>query len=597
MCGIAGFVSFTGRFDAGTMGDIVRHMADSMAHRGPDDSGVWVDPTGCCALSHRRLSIIDLSAAGHQPMILADRGDGISFNGEIYNYQEIRAELESQGTRFKGQSDTEVLLAGLSQKGSNILDKLDGMFAFGFWQADQRRLLLARDIFGEKPLYYAQTPDGLAFASELQALREVPGLALEIDRHRIEIYFSLRYLPAPLSIYKQVSKLPAGSFLSVSPEGKIAVERYYRFLPSFEQKSERSLEDLADELEVILTETVRSRLVTADVPVGAFLSSGVDSSLVVALAMKHVGQPIKSFSVGFLGDPGSEHQDAEATAFHLGSDHRTETLSSDFFKKRGIIPEIQDEPMGDSSCLPTWAICRSARRDVTVALSGDGGDELFGGYNRYPKTLERISDLKTGVDEAFAERYLESMMLFSMRSLGLFLGELSPETRETFAFWRDTLRTGPMPFIQRMRMYDIELYLPEDILAKVDRMSMAHSLEVRSPLLGRKVADFAAGLATENLVKEGETKILLKKVAARHLPEGWLQRRKKGFSIPKENVWDAADLTRETEELVLASDGLLGQWVAKEKIEKFIEFHKKTPVTNHLWVVFVLEKWFRRWKS
>ncbi len=571
-----------------TMTDIVRRMADSMTHRGPDDAGVWVDPSGICALSQRRLSILDLSPAGHQPMIWPETGDAISFNGEIYNYLEIKASLEAAGVVFKGSSDTEALLAALAREGTAALNKLDGMFAFGFWRAKERQLILARDIFGEKPLYYAQTKDFFAFASELQALRNVPELILEPDRHRIEVYLGLRYLPAPLSIYKQVSKLPPASALTLSSDGSIVIESYYRFTASSAQTSGRALDDLADELEALLEETVRSRLLTADVPVGAFLSSGVDSSLIVALAMKQANRPVKTFSIGFPDDPESEHMDAEAMARHLGCDHRTEILFSDFFDMRERIPEMQDEPMGDSSCLPTWAVSRAARREVTVALSGDGGDELFGGYERYSRAL------REGRNEKFADLYASRMMVFSDWRLGTIMGDLTEETKALWRRLRMPLRDDSRPLLARMRAYDIETYLPDDILAKVDRMSMLHALEVRSPLLGRKVADFAARMASDDLCAEGQSKRVLKRVAARYIPHAWLERKKKGFSIPKEGVWSADKLAQETKALLLAPESKLALWIEPEKLKAYLDYITQTPRTAHIWSVFVLEKWLRR---
>ena len=598
MCGIAGLLNLSGRYNECELRDLAKRMADTMTYRGPDDSGVWVDPSGYCALSQRRLSIIDLSTGGHQPMIAPDTGDAITFNGELYNYLELRPLLQERGYGFQSSSDTEVLLKGLIAEGTAFLNRIDGMFAFAHFNPKDRTLTLSRDIFGEKPLYYAQTKDWFAFASELHALTVLPGFDPAIDIHRIATYLALQYLPAPLSIYTTAHKLPHGSSMVVKPDGTNAINRYFRFKASSAKTSQRTMNDLADELEEILSQTVRTRIFASDVPVGAFLSSGVDSSTVVALAMKHVTSPIKTFSIGFHEGEDSEHEGAEEMARHLGSEHTTEFLPVDFFKTREHLAHIMDEPHGDSSCLPTWAVSRTARKHATVALSGDGGDELFGGYYRYPVTLGDEARMSGSSDWNLGQTYFYyRMMIFVDATLEKFLGYIPDETKTLLASIRAELNSGTKPALQLMRECDIEYYMPGDILAKVDRMSMQHSLEVRSPFLGRKVADFAMQMAADDLSTPTTAKEVLKQVAQRYIPREWLDRKKRGFSIPTVNEWGGVSLAKELEDMLLSPSCALANWIEPSKLRSFVNFHLSSPQNSHMWVVYILEQWLRSHKS
>jgi len=594
MCGIAGLINISGRLSPETMHTLAQRMANAMAYRGPDDSGVWVDPTGTCALSQRRLSIIDLSAGGHQPMIAPDSGDALTFNGELYNYLELRPLLQAKGYSFQSSSDTEVLLKGLMAEGTAFLDRIDGMFAFAYFNAKDRSVTLARDIFGEKPLYYAQTEDWFAFSSELHALTLLPGFDPAIDRHRIATYLALQYLPAPMTIYKTAQKLPHGCSMTIQPDGSSKITKYFQFSASPAQTSGLNLDTLADELEEILIDSVRTRVFASDVPVGAFLSSGVDSSTMVALAMKQMSSPIKTFSIGFLEGTDSEHVEAEAMARHLGSEHTTEILPIDFFKTREHLATIMDEPNGDSSCLPTWAVSRTARRHATVALSGDGGDELFGGYNRYPVTLQDEARMKGSPDWNLGKTYFfYRMMIFVDPTLEKVMGSLPEETVELIASIRGALNSGTKPALQLMRECDVEYYMPGDILAKVDRMSMQHSLEVRSPLLGRKVANFAMRMAADDLGTATTGKEVLKRVAQRYIPREWLDRKKKGFGIPLVEEWGGVSLAKELEGMLCGSDSKLAAWIPPDRLRRFVNFHLATPNNSHMWVVYILEQWLR----
>jgi asparagine synthase (glutamine-hydrolysing) len=395
MCGIAGIVDKHGKLGPARLAQLAKEAADRMRHRGPDDSGVWVSPDGRCALSHRRLSIIDVSSAGHQPMVSRTGHSVIAFNGEVYNFLELKGELEARGAAFRSSSDTEVLLEMLEQEGQEALVRLDAMFALGHYDIGRQVLLLARDIFGEKPLYYVDHEDYFAFASELHSLASLPGFDARIDRSTIASYLCFQYVPTPQTIYRSARKLPPASYLTVGPWGDVTIRPYYRFETSAAERSERSLDDLADELEAILLTSLRRRLIS-DVPLGAFLSGGVDSSTVAALVTKKLGIPLQTFSIGFANHPDSEHLDAAAIARMLGTDHRDRVLTADAIELGHHIGTVLDEPNADSSCLPTFLLSGFAREHVTVALSGDGGDEMFGGYGRYFVTVDEWERKRKG---------------------------------------------------------------------------------------------------------------------------------------------------------------------------------------------------------
>ena len=590
MCGIAGFINLSDRFKTEEMRQIANRMADSFKHRGPDDSGVWVDPSGYCAFAHRRLSIIDLSPSGHQPMIHAPTGTAITFNGEIYNYKELRATLEAEGVKFHGTSDTEVLLAGLEREGEAFINKLDGMFAFAYFDPRTHTITLARDIFGEKPLYYARTKDWFAFASELNALTSLPDFDSAIGLDRLTTYLALQYLPSPKTIYNNANKLPPGHVLKLSPNSEEQLSRHFRFKASAQQTGMRSLNDLADELEVILDESVRSRLVS-DVPLGAFLSGGVDSSLVSALASKHLQLPLQTFSIGFEGSADSEHEQARAMAQHLQTNHRDQILPLDALTLGEHIATVLDEPNGDTSCLPTWILSRLARKHVTVALSGDGGDELFGGYGRYQSTMQEAA--KGGSDwQAGTAYYSPRILVYGDRAIEKFVGFVPEQTKRFLAELRRDVDQSELPLLQRMRETDIENYMPGAVLAKVDRMNMQHALEVRAPYLSRAVTQFAMQMAADDLCTVDLSKRVLKEVAARYIPREWLERPKKGFGLPIQG-WGGTELTETVAQLLFDPECKLGQWLDKDHRKRFIDYHRQTPQTYQLWAVFILENWLR----
>jgi|HubBroStandDraft_1064217.scaffolds.fasta_scaffold00009_34 asparagine synthase (glutamine-hydrolysing) len=590
MCGIAGVIDKNGRRSPEQLAALARAMADAMPYRGPDDSGVWADPAGGCALAHRRLSIIDTSSAGHQPLLSADGRHVITYNGEFYGYLGLKAELEAEGVGFASRCDTEILLEGLARRGAGLLSGLDAMFALGIWDRAARRLTLARDLFGEKPLYYLDRPDLFAFASELHALATLPAFDAGITREAVANYLCWQYVPAPASIYRAAAKLPPGSILTLAEGASPVVETFFRFRAAGPAESRRSLDDLADELEAILAATIERRLLS-DVPLGAFLSGGVDSTLVAALVAKKLGRRLDSFSIGFAGHADSEHHQARETAQHLGTDHHEQVLAPDILELGREIGRVLDEPNGDTSCLPTWLLSRFARERVTVALSGDGGDELFGGYNRYFDTLAEEAALLPGWTAGTA--YLSDRILLGPDPvLARLFGAVPPGLARDLAVERDFLDSGGRPLLHRLRELDARHYLPGAVLPKVDRMSMQHSLEVRAPLLGIDVARFAAGLAADDCYAPGRGKLVLKRVAERWVPRAWLDRPKRGFGLPMDG-WGKAALLPITAGLLLAPEGRVQGWIARPALERLLAEQDQNFSPYRVWALFVLEIWLR----
>lgn len=563
MCGITGFVNFSGheRYEARAR---VRRMADTIAHRGPDGEGFYVDDFA--ALGHRRLAIIDV-AAGQQPMGILEGQVQIVFNGEIYNFLEVRTELEAKGHSFRTNSDTEVILVAYLEWSERCVDRLNGMFAFAIWDARARTLLLARDRVGKKPLYYCRIGSVIAFASELKAMRAGGLCTSEVDPEALDCYFSFGYVPAPRSIYRGVRKLRAARSLVVSASAES--ERQYWSL-SFANPVVRSLPDVVDEFESLLDHAVRQRLMS-EVPLGVFLSGGLDSSLVVSSMARLMDRPVITNSIGFQDQEFNELSLAGEISEHLKTDHKefvVQPQAADVLEK---IAWHFDEPLADSSAIPTWYVCQMARRRVTVALSGDGGDEAFGGYTfRYmPHRAE--SRLRSALPLALRRGLFGSLGAFWPISARLpkpfrlktILENLAVGDAEAFyrdLIWlREDARTalytkdfleklkGFTPFetvqpyyaqndaadaLGRAQFTDIHFYMTDDVLVKVDRMSMAHSLEVRSPLLDHRILEFAAKLPSVLKMDTRRGKLPLRALAGRRLPPETQKAPKRGFSIP-----------------------------------------------------------------
>ncbi|MGE3173909.1 MAG: asparagine synthase (glutamine-hydrolyzing) [Planctomycetota bacterium] len=593
MCGIAGLIDLRGELGPERMRAIARAMADAMPYRGPDDHGVWVSPDGRCALSHRRLSIIDTSAAGHQPFVAAGGRHVLTFNGEIFNYRELRQDLEGAGVAFRTASDTEVLLAMLERSGAAALEQLDGQFAFGMYDTAERALLLGRDPFGEKPLYWAEGDGWFAFASELHALRHVPGFDNRVDQDTVAEYLALQYVDAPRTIWRGASKLKPGHWLRLDGAGRVRIGRHFEFRPDGDVRSAVPLGELADELEEILLRLVRRRMIS-DVPLGAFLSGGVDSSTVVALMIQALGGRTKTFSIGFANAAQeTEHLFARQMAEHLGAEHHERVLELDVLPLLHRIAGVLDEPNGDSSCLPTWLVSQVAREHVTVCLSGDGGDELFGGYSRYFLTLDQLAqnpDLDPG-----SVYYGPMMLVYTDPYLRELFGEVPQRTAALLESLRRRMAREPGPLLHRMRRHDAEHYLPGAVLAKVDRMSMQHSLEVRTPFLSRELAAFAARMPQDALYAKGHGKLVLKELAQRWIPREWLDRRKMGFGVPTLKGWGKDEMVGWLRELVLAPDARLADWIPAQGRAAFVGRMASEGGFSfyQAWLMLVLEKWMR----
>lgn len=576
MCGFAGV------FGRPPSADNLRQMGLAIAHRGPDDSGVWVDPEASLGLVHRRLSIIDLSPAGHQPMASVCDRYIIAFNGEIYNHSELRQALGH--TNWRGHSDTETLLAAIATWGLEAaLKQCVGMFAFALWDRKTKCLTLARDRLGEKPLYYGWQGDVFLFGSELKALKAHPAFRAEIDRDALTLFLRHNAIPAPYSIYQGIHKLPPGTFLQLHAEQKDAHPVAYWSARSVAEAGQRNLFRGSDaeavaELERLFGQAVNGQMV-ADVPLGAFLSGGIDSTTVVALMQAQSIRPVKTFTIGFHEEGYNEADHAHAVARHLGTEHTELYVTPQ--DAMDVIPSlsaIYDEPFADSSQIPTCLVSRLARQHVTVSLSGDGGDELFGGYNRYfwarniwrrlgwmPRPLRAaVAGVLTTVPPASwntafqkLERWLPAGLRYAnpgdkLHKAAEILAVHSPEeiylglvshwkhpaqlvrgSHEPPTLLTDPSRHADLPdFEHRMMYLDTVTYLPDDILTKVDRAAMSVSLETRVPLLDHRLVEFAWTLPLDMKIRHGQGKWLLRQVLYRHVPQSLMERPKMGFGVP-----------------------------------------------------------------
>lgn len=632
MCGLAGF--FSHRQPQGE--DPVRAvtaMMDAIRHRGPDDAGTWADPAAGVVLGFRRLAILDLSPLGHQPMLSASGRFVVAFNGEVYNFAALRRELEGSGATFKGQSDTEVILAAFEAWGIRpALERFVGMFAMSIWDRASGELTLVRDRIGKKPLFVYSEPGYIAWGSEIKALAAGPFFDRTLDRQALVQYLRYLYVPAPRSIYARVTKLEPGAFVTIKdPSAPVPpAVRYW----SLEQVARDGLDhrfttddEAVGELDRLLSDAVRIRMY-ADVPVGALLSGGLDSSTVVALMQENATRPVKTYTIGFEEQAYDEAHHAEAIAKHLGTDHTTLRLSGqDALALVPRLPDWFDEPLADPSQLPTYLVCQLARREVTVALSGDGGDELFGGYNRYrfgrsllriarriPSALRRpVGRLAEAVSQSGGD--LRSRM-GKLRKAGQVIGASGAGFgyRTLLSAWQDpgalttgvteesgvfvtTLdRPGDGSLLGRMMLADQMSYLPDDLLAKVDRASMAVSLEARAPILDHRVVEFSWRLPDEAKLRGAETKWVLRQVLYRRVPRALVDRPKMGFSVPI-SAWLRGPLRSWGDDLLadraLDSEGLLDPgrcrraWSALQSGEE----HRSLA----LWALLVFLDWRRRW--
>ena len=618
MCGIAGMLAAD--LEAAPDTEAVQRMCDAMVHRGPDDHGLRVD--GACALGHRRLSIIDLRPEAAQPMTNEDDTVTVVVNGEIYNFQELRRGLESKGHAFKSKSDSEVVLHLYEERGVDFLDELRGMFALALWDGKRRRLVLARDRFGKKPLFYHAGRDGLVFASELGALLASGRFQARPDIDAIDSFLSLQYVPSPSTAFEGVRKLPAGNRL-VCEAGIIHEPEPY-FELSFAKPRTGTLAELTEELRARIDDAVRVRMVS-DVPLGAFLSGGVDSSLIVAFMAMHSSQPVKTFSVGFTSKDHSELPYATLVAEQYGTDHHEMVVEPDM---ASVIPEFvrhYGEPFADSSALPTWYLCQYTRTGVTVALSGDGADEAFAGYRRYSHSriarrirrlpaplpslisgaMGRISIPAAQQVRDYGRRLMEPE---HVRFLGLAahiphedrLAIYSPVMRERFAedqvahrFERLLAESSTADPVNRLLELDINTYLTDDILTKVDIASMAHSLEVRCPFVDQDLMVFAASLPGSVKLRGLKGKSILREVAKELLPDKILNRPKQGFGLPVDR-WMREDLAPMSRDVLLDRTARERGLFEPKAIEALLAQHQRgEPRGDQIWALMILELWYR----
>jgi asparagine synthase (glutamine-hydrolysing) len=624
MCGIAGIVYR----DASHVppSGLLEAMAGAIRHRGPDERGLF--RKGGVALIHQRLSIIDV-ASGQQPLGNEDASLQIVFNGEIYNHHELRAELEIRGHVFRTASDTEAIVHLFEEEGERSVERLRGMFAFAIWDAERRELVLARDTAGKKPLYYAELPEGLIFASELKALLAYPGLSRELDHESVQDYLALQYVPAPGSIFKAVKKLPPGHTL-VWRDGELGRPRRFWEL-KYQPKLELSAVEAAERVLAELDEAVRIRL-ESEVPLGCLLSGGIDSSAVVALMRRHNSGTLRTFSIGFDDERYNELPCARLIAERFETEHEEMIVRPDAAE---VLPKVVwhlDEPMADPSALPTWYVAEMCRKHLTVALNGDGGDESFAGYSRYRgnpwvaryrtlpdvlrrhgvkpvvKMLEkvfagsvqvgrlgRLNEISLGGDGA---SYVDHMAVFldplrrALCAGGIFEDEIAREPlRMLQAFYDGGDATDA---VDRQLQCDVEGYLPGDLLVKMDRMAMAHGLEGRSPFLDRKLMEFTARLPASYKLRDGQLKWLLKKALEGLLPHEILHRKKKGFSVPLSD-WFKGPLRSMAHDLLLGSRCQQRGMFQRKVIERLLSEHESGKVdhAHRLWSLLCFETWCR----
>lgn len=656
MCGIAGFLTLEPQGRDAALSSL-RGMADAITHRGPDGAGYWIDERGRIGLAHRRLAIIDLSEAGAQPMVSASGRYTIVFNGEIYGFLDLRREFEAAGHRFVGHSDTEVLLAAIERDGLEVaLDRIGGMFAFAVYDRETRRLAFARDRLGKKPLYIGVANGEIAFGSELKALRRRPAFAApSVDRGALALYTRYGYIPGAHSVYEGVAKLPAGTFVEIDvdapPASADALVQSAMYFWRPETVAAAGLQSaIADEetaleaLDAELSRAVRERLVS-DVPVGVFLSGGIDSSLIAAMTREVSNAPVRTLTIRFDEQGFNEADHAAAIAEHLGTDHReltaTPAAALDVIEH---LPDMFDEPMSDPSQIPTYLVSKLARDDVTVVLSGDGGDESFGGYKRYPQMLsfEKLAQrtpklARSAAAAASAGMYDMALRVAKPVVSGKLASELSgdrlaklaqiliqPDFRTRFrefitqwgapeelvlgaveppSTYRDAVLPDGLDPLGQMMLLDTIAYLNDDVLTKVDRASMAVSLEVRSPLLDYRVVETAwrcpPGL---RIGDDGETtgvgKVALRRLLARRLPRALYDRPKKGFSVPM-NDWLRGPLKERAADLLsedrLRRDGVFAPAPITKKLQEHLDGSRNWG--QHLWTIMVFNQWRDRWMS
>ncbi len=649
MCGIAGLLTRTPNVT-----NIIKSaegMIATLAHRGPDDTGIWKDLSAGISLAHRRLSILDLTPEGHQPMSSADGRYIIVFNGEIYNHGQLRKELESSNLfqennnpdiKWRGHSDTEVILAAFMRWGVvEAIKRFTGMFAFALWDRKEKQLYLVRDRIGEKPLYFGWVNETFLFGSELKALRAYPGWRDDIDRDALALFMQFNYIPAPNTIYKGISKLEPGCIAKISGKGKghdVEVQRYWSMQEVVSQPRQKINDKTAVEYtESLLSLSVKRQMV-ADVPLGAFLSGGIDSSLIVTLMQNQSVRPVRTFTIGFNESSYNEANHALAVAKHLGTEHTEFYVSpQDAMDVIPLLPTLYDEPFADSSQIPTFLVSRMTQEHVSVSLSGDGGDEFFGGYNRYSwgqNIWDRIKLFPLPLRRAFASvlrspsphtwdrlfsifkymlptRYRYSSAGDKLHKLAKLLGTISPNDIfiELISLWegegivlgskvKTTATTDQsqwpdnLGFTEFMMYMDSKTYLPDDIMVKVDRAAMGVSLESRAPFLDHELIEYAWSLPLNMKIRDGQGKWLLRQILYKYVPENLIERPKMGFGIPIDS-WLRGPLRSWAEDLLdetrMRNSGYLNTRAIRKKWDEHLS--GKRNWQYHLWGVLMFQAW------
>lgn len=625
MCGFAGFLRTPNTLNRDAHRHWLEQMGHAIAHRGPDASGIYLDDR--IGLVHRRLSILDLSAAGNQPMKSASGRFIIAFNGEIYNFRELRTALEADGRHFSTGTDTEVLLALFEKKGVRCLDDLNGMFAMAIWDTQKRKLYLARDRLGKKPVYYYQAGGHFAFASEIKALLQLPFLKQEVRPDAVKDFFAYQYVPDPKTIYKNLNKLPPGYWLETDGE-QTQVHQYWDV--SFARAAPRSLEDIKAGLYELIDDAVRLRMVS-DVPLGAFLSGGVDSSGIVGMMAGHSSRPVTTCSIGFDSRQFDEVHYARQVAELFKTDHFEFTVRENVAENLNNIARFFDEPFADPSFVPTYFVSQLARQKVTVALAGDGGDENFAGYSKYrtdqienrlrrlfPAVLRRalfprfaqlcghvnnpvarkaqslLSTLALAPDDAF---FVTNSFFRQSVWNELVQGDFKRDTDgyDPADITRTHYRNAPADdHLSRILYTDIKTYLPGDILVKVDRMSMANSLETRAPLLDYRVVEYAASIPAFLKMKGKEKKFILKETFSRLLPDNVLYRKKMGFSVPLAD-WLRHEIRPAADSAFRSDSGGLAQYFNMDAVRRYWQRHLEgdSQYTQELWSMLAFELWWQ----
>ena len=611
MCGICGYSS-----DKGISDEALRDMNDTMYHRGPDDSGLWQeqDVHGAVGLAQRRLSVFDLSSAGHQPMFSEDGKTVVVYNGEIYNFRELRKELERSGRRFASACDTEVLLAAWQEWGADCFRRFNGMFAVGLYERETGRLILARDRMGKKPLYYYQKGKDFVFASELKPIMKFPGFRKVINRRMVEKFLCSKYIEAPWSVFEDTWKMCPGTYL-ILENGKITLHTYWDIR---EKKAEGethplTFEKALEEMDTVLRDAVRCRL-DADVPVGTFLSGGIDSTLVTAVAQQVAGQKVKSFSIGFYEKERNEAVYAEKIASHIGTQHRELYIGDqETLEMVKDLPYYYDEPFSDSSQLPTMLVSRMASEDITVALSGDGGDELYCGYQMYDWTYiaQRADWMGSIASHVPGMGFLEPKVPPELRAFlrnrnpdektQLFLSVMIEEADRLLGIKGHTVKLAQEKELkyknwqERRMVLDMMTYLPDEVLAKTDRASMKYSLEVRCPLLDYRMVEQSFAIPHRYKYMRGDKKHILKALTYRYVPRELLDRPKKGFGVPLRKWLRTvlgAEIRKYADPVILKRQDIFVPEAVAELIRKQ-EKSDKIMYSSMLWSFYVFQRWYQ----